>query len=176
VTANLKQSEYCSFHSKVSVSKFLSLLFFSRVVTKSLHDASMVRMCVGGDGHGYLFVETKGRHRLDIYQFDAHKLVYHQKIEKEILSEVEDVSCFRMGATYYAALVTSGTLKIFQHVDSFYEFQNDVGLRGLTSVLPITTETYRDEAILLVQGIEPNSNEKFVNLLAIDAVSLHYKK
>jgi hypothetical protein len=159
-----------------SASASFFLYFFSRVVTKSLHDASLVRMCVGGDGHGYLFVETKGRHRLDVYQFDAHKLVYHQKIEKEILSEVEDVSCFRMGATYYAALVTSGTLKIFQHVDSFYEFQNDVGLRGLTSVLPVTTETYRDEAILLVQGIEPNSNEKFVNLLAIDAESLHYKK
>lgn len=88
----------------------------------------------------------------------------------------KDYRCFNVGATQYLTVLTERWLKIFQYVDGFYELLQTIDRSAIsspwqpmTSVLPISPPTYRDETVLLVSG------PGFVDLLLFNASTLEFK-
>ena len=66
-------------------------------------------------------------------------------------------------------------MKIYQLDSEIYEHFQSYERLGLTSVLPLIPDTYRDEAVLIIQGLDPTSQRAFLDLLVLDGLQLQFK-
>lgn len=73
------------------------------------------------------------------------------------------------------ALVTSSSLIILRHADGFYQIHQKEDRQGLESVISVVPRTYRDEAILILQGYDPETMKHFIDVFMLDGVEMVFR-
>lgn len=64
-------------------------------------------------------------------------------------------------------------LQVLEHIDGFFEMLQHHPRDGLNAISVLTPDTYRDEAILMLQGSD--NGTQFVDLLIMDPMSLTFQ-
>ena len=100
------------------------------------------------------------------YEHPRRRLERHQILDAH---NITDLECFKVGASHYVALVSPWGLRILQHIDGTFQTVQHHRRDGLSAISVVTPDTYRDEAMLLLQG------SSFVDLLLMDPVSLKFQ-
>ena len=83
------------------------------------------------------------------------------------------MECFKVGASYYVAMATSSGLHILEYVNGLFETLQYNGDQRVDAISVLSPDTYRDEAMLLLQGNDSDGTP-FMDLLLMDPATLTF--